>query len=151
MCDGGYTLCGTRATSIPSQRVSVADQEHLRHLASARLTCMGMHEWTKPQTSNRIGRDTNRQQLWCYTHWIPPECERKVGCTRRRDVNKIANNDTNIGRPYLECENVACNETIHKPTRVRHVGLQIGHQRSGNTFRTLYATRTYTNQHELDM
>ena len=41
MCDGGYTLCGrTRLTSIPSQRVCVVDRENLRHLASARLTCM---------------------------------------------------------------------------------------------------------------
>ena len=52
---------------------------------------------------------------------------------------------------WQHLQNVVCNEKIHKPTRVRHVGLQIGHQRSGNTFRTLYATRRSTNQHELDI
>ena len=52
---------------------------------------------------------------------------------------------------WQHLQNVVCNEKIHKPTRVRHVGLHIGHQRSGSTFRTSYATRRYTNQHELDM
>ena len=33
-------MCGTRATSIPSQRVCVTDRENLRHLASVRVTCM---------------------------------------------------------------------------------------------------------------